>query len=31
MAKNCYYGVHGNLVERYDRAGDALYMGEDAA
>ena len=32
MAKNRDYGVDGKLVERYDRAGDALYMGgEDAA
>ena len=25
MAKNGYHGVHGKLVERYGRAGDALY------
>jgi CBS-domain-containing membrane protein len=25
MAENGYYGAHEKLVERYDRAGDALY------
>ena len=25
MAENGYYGVHEKLVERYGRAGDALY------
>jgi hypothetical protein len=25
MRDNGYHGVHGKLVERYGRAGDALY------